>query len=316
MAADTFDAIVLSGGGTKGILTLGALHYFYETKRYNPSDIKEYAGTSIGAAICLLLICGYTPMDIFSEIYEKKSFFNTKGGGMWAIIQNMGLMSIGPFSEFIGELVKRKLGSVPTFSALKVMTGKILSISGANVSKMVEMKYSPSTTPHMSCVEAVKISCSLPVIFQRIKHKGNYVVDGGLLNNFPRNYISKKMKMVLGVVLIGHNISASDDSFVGYFFRLLMLPINQLTELRCRECGDDDFIIRVKWKGIALLQLTMTHEQKLEMFLSGYNASKRRSDTKLISVDGWSFYDEEPDGGDGWEWENIIPTYEEWLDEG
>ena len=49
-----YDSICLSGGGSKGIILLGSLYYFYDKKIINFEKIKYYSGTSIGSLICLL----------------------------------------------------------------------------------------------------------------------------------------------------------------------------------------------------------------------------------------------------------------------
>jgi len=73
---DFFKTVVLSGGGTKGLLILGALQYYYEKSYYNMDEVVTYCGTSIGSVISLLLICGYPPLDIFTEIYKTCNFFD------------------------------------------------------------------------------------------------------------------------------------------------------------------------------------------------------------------------------------------------
>lgn len=297
-----FDAVVISGGGTKGILALGSLHYYYEKGLYRPgghlaqkisgyeSNCDEYAATSIGAVISLLLICGYTPMEIFKEIYSMESFFSvTDCHNFWNVINYMGLMSINGFAEKIEGLVRRKLDCVPTLEQLQKITGCSLLISGANVTRMAEEKYSPTTHPNLGCVNAIKISCNLPLIFQRIKYKTSYVVDGGLLNNFPCDYISTTKKNILGIVVMGSDYSLPDDTFMGYFYRLLVMPINALTELRCQLAPPTVTIVKATWNGVPLLQFTMSSKTKMDMFLKGYQAAERGGQMKLLVVEGWDF---------------------------
>ena len=48
-----FTRLVLSGGGSKGLAMLGALHYIHENNGLD--SINEYWGTSVGSIIILLL---------------------------------------------------------------------------------------------------------------------------------------------------------------------------------------------------------------------------------------------------------------------
>ena len=285
-----FDAVALSGGGSRGILMLGVLHYYYEKGLFDPKTVTEYAGASIGSVMGLLLICGYTPMEIFSEIYSMESFFTVNDcHSIWDVIKYMGFMSIKGFAAKIEELVKRKMGFVPTLRKLKELTGKSLYVSGANVTSMAEEKYCAETHPSLSCVNAVKISCNLPLIFQRLRYREAFVVDGGLLNNYPWDYISPSAKNVLGVVLVGSDRSLPEDTFMGYFYRLMMMPIAQLTEMRCQLAPDHITTIKVAWEGVPLLQFAIASEQKMDMFLSGYQTAETRDQTKLLYVADWDF---------------------------
>ena len=71
-------ALVLSGGGARGAIHLGALHAFDE----NSIKIEAISGTSIGAIIGALYCAGVSPMDIkellrshkFASIFHLSSF--------------------------------------------------------------------------------------------------------------------------------------------------------------------------------------------------------------------------------------------------
>ncbi len=286
-----FDAVVLSGGGIKGILELGVLHYYYEKGDYTLDNVQEYAGTSIGAAIALLLICGYTPMEIFSEIYMDSAFNIGECYNIWDITKHMGLMNIDGFIDKLTKLVKKKLKCVPTLKKLEELTGKTLAVAAANITKMCEEKYSPGTCPNLGCVNAVKISCNLPPLFPPIKYNDSYCVDGGLVNNFPWDYISNCRKRILGIIVAGSDFSLPANALMGYFYRCMTISINQLTELRCQMAPEKVELVKVSWSGnSSLLQFTMPpSDQKMEMFLIGYKEAEKKKTTKFLYVDGWTW---------------------------
>ena len=283
-----YDAICLSGGGTKGILLLGALQYLFENKMYQYEKVKEYAGTSIGSALALLLSCGYTPMEIFSRIYMMESFFNVKDcGNIWTIIKEMGLISIQSFIDKLKDLIIEKFDFVPTLEELKTLTGKTLYVSSVNLTNMCEQKLCHLTHPDMSCLEAVKISCNLPIVFQRLKYKNSLFVDGGILNNYPWNYLSNESKNVLGIILSGVDKSFSEDSFFGYFYRLMILPANQMTELRHQLAPPHVSTMKIKWGGSSVISFSMKQEDKMKMFVKGYDQAEMWSLSKDLVVKGW-----------------------------
>jgi len=285
-----FDAVVISGGGTNGILALGSLHYYHERKLYNPEHVKEYAGASVGSIICLLLACGYYPMEIFREIYDMDNFFTAKDcHSFWEIFSKMGIMTTQGLTEKIEGLVKKRLGVLPTLGKLKEMTGKRLCISGANVTKHKGDMYSPETHPNLNAVKAVIISCNLPIIFQGIKYRGEYVVDGGLVNNFPWDFITEGLHILGIVIVVGNDGMFHDNEFIGYLYRVITLPINTLTDLRCQIAPDNVHTIKTSCKGKTILEFSMSHETKMDMFLEGYRSAEEEENIEYITVMGWDF---------------------------
>ena len=296
-----FEAVVISGGGIKGILALGALHYYHEIGLYNPELVTEYAGTSIGSAIGLLLICGYLPMEIFKEIYSMESFFTVKDcHSVWDIFKHTGLMSIESMINFIGDLVKKKLGHIPTLGKLKEITGKRLCTCGANVTKLSEETYTPETHPNLGALKAVMISCNLPLIFQRLKYRDSFVIDGGLINNYPWNYVSGGLNTLGILIEVGTDCSFPDDEFLGYLYRTIMIPMTVLSDLRCQMTPSNIHTVRVGWKGGGtVLQFSMSSSTKMDMFLSGYRKVGEVENTEYITVKGWDFFlHQDEDGGD------------------
>ena len=60
--------LVISGGGLKGFAALGSLKCLVDNEIIVFPEI--FAGTSAGAAICLLINIGYSPKDIY-DLLEK-----------------------------------------------------------------------------------------------------------------------------------------------------------------------------------------------------------------------------------------------------
>lgn len=306
-----YDSLVLSGGGPKGVVMLGLLHFYYVNNLISNESIIESAGTSIGAAIILLLACGYTPMEIFNEIYAKDNMFDMKNAGIWDIINGMGLMSINGFAERIEEMVTRKLKCSPSLGRLKKLTGKTIHISSSNASQGYEEHYSHHTHPRLGSVNAVKMSCNLFPLFQKIHYRGDAIVDGGYTNNVPWDYISEG-KNTLCLVVKGNDFEfMSENTFVGYAMKVFMMSINAASDLRCSIAPPNITIVKAFWEHSSILQLNMTSDEKMKMFLKGYQSAERESKTEYLNVVGWDYRkagfleekDSEEDLSEWLEWE-------------
>ena len=58
------DTLCFSGGGTKGLVFIGALKALIQKNVINLDKIKKFIGTSAGALIAFLLCIGYTNHEI------------------------------------------------------------------------------------------------------------------------------------------------------------------------------------------------------------------------------------------------------------
>ena len=277
--SDHFKMVVLSGGGTKGLLTLGALQYYYENGSYDMKEVTTYCGTSIGAVISLLLICGYSPLHIFTEIYKTEDFFEIpEKVEVWDVVKNMGILPINSFTNKIKGMVESKFDQVPSLLELRNLTGKTLISVASNVTKMKCEYYSPDTHPDLSCLRAVELSSSLPILFQRIQHEGDYISDGGLMDNFPLSHVDDGVTKILAVAISKeyNDVPVHEEEFIGYFHRLIMLPMWSNIEMRLKSCGLNTTLVVIKYKESGVFEISVDDDIKLQFFLLGYQTAENK----------------------------------------
>lgn len=283
MESVNFEGIVLSGGGIKGILSLGALHYYYEKGTYNHNDTQIYSGTSVGAAISTLLLCGYTPMEIFMQVYRMHNLFSMSPT-ITDITNGMGVLPIESFSYKIKELITNKFNYIPTFLELYTQTNKRLIITASNISKMREENYKYDTHTDMSVLLATELSCCLPIVFHRMKYEGDYISDGGLTNNFPVECIDEKKK-VLAIITTCNDYGEFDEEFLPYFYKMMFLPIEINNRLKMKLCGPNVTLVKIK-HACSIFESYISEDRKMDMFMVGYQAAEYKDQTEYIFVEG------------------------------
>jgi predicted acylesterase/phospholipase RssA len=297
-----FDGVALSGGGVKGIGQLGVLHYYLEKGLLDLSKVKYYAGTSAGSIIGLLLACGYEPMDILQIVYQKDNLLGMalRTAQLLSVFTNFGLMSFQPIIDLVEKMVVDKLGFSPTLSELKEKTGKFFAITAVNVHKMRLEYFTPETKPNLKAISAVKLSCNLPLLCQRLMYNNDYFIDGGLGDNFPYEIIERRCKRILGVVVTGIVNNDSDQgkemNFVNYLYKITAFPINIMTHLRCRYLGDNITMVRFNYDGISMMDFSLDRKKKMDMFMKGYQEAEKECSREKLVVEGWSW----DGGGTGW----------------
>ncbi|XP_061170094.1 uncharacterized protein LOC133179329 [Saccostrea echinata] len=187
-----FENLVFEGGGAKGVAYPGAIQALEELGLMR--KIKRFAGTSIGSITACLAALGYNSQKI-REVLEKdfRSFYDARLGQL-SLLPNMvfhlGWQPMNTLYEFLGELVKEKLGNKDaTFQDLYIKTGKELCIVVMNVNNLEEEYFHLKTTPNVPLRVAMRMSASLPGLMQPVHYsisgQKSLYMDGGILANYP-----------------------------------------------------------------------------------------------------------------------------------
>ena len=209
MAKDTelqADA-VFEGGGVKGIGLVGALTVA-EEMGYRWVNI---AGTSAGAIIAALLAAGYRAVEI-KDIMTELDYHKFKDGSpldrvplvgkLASLILEEGIYEGNFFKKWIRGLLKQK--HIETFGDLIMQDYKDderyrfkLRVVASDITRgrllvlpqdIVEFGMKPE---ELEVAAAIRMTMSIPFFYEpvRLKHRTtgetSYIVDGGLLSNFP-----------------------------------------------------------------------------------------------------------------------------------
>lgn len=188
---------VFEGGGIRALGLAGALQ-IAEEKGY---QWQRLAGTSAGAIVASLLAAGYRGEEIATIMLEEDFMQLIPTTWMLRIpyvgpvlrvwVRN-GLYSSKPLERWIGQLLAKR--GIVTFSDLKE---RQLSVIASDISRglllvlpddLEEYGFRPD---RLTVARAVRMSCSIPFFYEPsvVVHapsaKKSYIVDGGMLSNFP-----------------------------------------------------------------------------------------------------------------------------------
>ena len=196
--------LVLEGGGVKGIGLIGAISVLAE----NGYQFKRVAGTSAGAIIGSLVAAGM-PVDKMLSTMRAVDYrkFRDKG-----VLDNLGIFGQSASLAFEkgiyeGEYLRKWLSEqlsalgVHTFADLKLTEPwakklppeqrykLVVVVSDISRGRMVRLPWDYKAydlDPDKQMVaDAVRASMSIPFFYEPVKLRDKYLVDGGLLSNFP-----------------------------------------------------------------------------------------------------------------------------------
>lgn len=189
-------ALVLSGGGAKGLAHFGLLRALKELN----IEIDCVAGTSIGALFAALYSVG-VPHDKIYSIIQKRLTSNyaitdftipTKALSSGKTIDNLMI------EYFTEELRLEELWKPVFVIATNLSTGQVAVLDSGKVWL------------------AVRASISLPGIFPPIvDNNGNILVDGGILNNLPVDVMSSRLRGNGKIIAVRIEPQHSDYNYQG-----------------------------------------------------------------------------------------------------
>jgi len=204
--------LILEGGGVKGIALVGS----YTALSEAGYDFRRIAGTSAGAIVGALIAAGMSPSDlkgVMREIdygrFEDKGFIDHIGlvGKGASLLFEKGIYEGGYLRAFMDEQLK-SLG-VETFGDLRIddpgaslgdakAYRLVVMTSDVTRARLVRLPWDyeqygldPDT---QRVADAVRASMSIPFFYEPVrftsrdqegKEATSYMVDGGMLSNFP-----------------------------------------------------------------------------------------------------------------------------------
>ena len=205
---------VFEGGGVKGIGLVGAVAVIEE----NGYTFENVAGTSAGAIVASLVAAGYKAPEL-KQILEQQDFrqFMDKDwedkipvvGSLISVIHEKGIYEGNFFETWIRDLLAKK--GILTFKDLIIeeckdnpqyryklqviasdlTSGRLLVLPGTSEDDWNYLRNTFGIEPDdLEVAKAVRMSMSIPFFFEPVQLKNkkdepHYIVDGGVLSNYP-----------------------------------------------------------------------------------------------------------------------------------
>ncbi|VBB18258.1 lysophospholipase-like [Yasminevirus sp. GU-2018] len=264
------DILVLSGGSTKGVAQIGALHCLKKNNMLK--NIKTIAATSAGSMVGLLYCAGYQPLELYKfiklidlEMVKKLDAHN--------VITKYGLDDGSRMMLVLKKLVRAKGFSEDiTFSEFYKKTGITFIVTGSCINDKRVYYFSHNTNPEMKVMEAIRISISIPIVFTPCMHEGKIFVDGGCIDNFPIQLFDGELDRVIGVYVSENRKIVNEIKYIeDYLSNIIQCLFEGIThrDTKMHRC-------------VVVIRCTQPGEKQTDivnMFDEGYRATQQKIDT-------------------------------------
>lgn len=292
----TIKQLVFAGAGARYPVYAGALLALEQAGLL--SEVEAVAGASTGALVAALFSLGYTPDEIAEAALELDfaSWLDASVlTGPVRLLTRYGWHPAHTLRSQLERYIKRKTGRADsTFMDCSTAGHKQLFIVGSNVTQCSARIFPDAISQHLSLVDALRISLSVPLLFATVPYQGDLYVDGGLMDNYPLHLFDAPGRVnaaTLGFQVEHTPRSASSRVWTpqSYFSNLYELSMRRQEHENARRIEDEDRTrtISVPDAGVPLITSKLDRASKLRLIDAGRETTRaflaaRRATPQLV----------------------------------
>lgn len=256
---------VLSGGGVDCIALLGAMRYLKQKPTH-------YVACSGGSVVSALLISGYT-IDEILGIFSTDIFVNSidiKKIDIHKALRDFGLWDTSTVFDNLEKLLVTKNCASMTLSQFYKHTTIDLTIVGSNVSTKKAVYFNHRTHGDMPLLTSLRISCNIPLLFQAVKFRDEYYVDGGLYDIFPYEYAKKNSspdESVIGICVQSFKAPSPIENIRDFIYNFSLSMIETLTNNTHYSDDTNVYTIDTSGVGVDIVSFLDTKTERRKLIL-------------------------------------------------
>lgn len=209
MEHKNYDTLVLSAGGSLGIMYAGALKVLQDIGVLQ--NIHRFVGSSVGAIVACCLSLSYTTEELlpyFCNLSLQKIKSTSDPMRLLFNCWNFfGMHSTAPIASLMKNYIRSKaeLENV-TFQQVYDLFGNELHITACNATTGQTDYFSKYSTPDLPVVRAVCMSISVPLLFQPLTENECLYIDGATFGHYcPTKFHGCEGKCVLTLELTSNS---------------------------------------------------------------------------------------------------------------
>ena len=284
---------IFEGGGVRAIGFVGAVCFMEEKNFY----WQRLAGTSAGSIIASLLAVGYTGKELYSIISDMdySKFLDVKGiqaipllGKPLGLLFQNGMYRGDYIEQWMQGLLYAK--GKTKFKDVMLDGECRLKIIASDISKRKILIF-PDNLPdygidpmEFEIAKAVRMSAGIPICYNPIKlnYKDgvSYIVDGGILSNFPVwifdvNETPRWPTFGFRFIDPKERISSAGSmDLLTYISEIFESVVEEDQSLFMKD-KDSVRVIPIPTWGIQSTNFNISQEESFKLYLSGYESCKK-----------------------------------------
>ena len=271
--------LVFSGGGVKCITYVGVLKYLEEHNILK--NIKNISATSGGAIFALVAVLGYSYEDLCSLIIGLNfdDLRDISSENIFQFFNNFGIDTGNKLELLVKLLIKKKFKRDDiTFTDLYNKFKINLTITGTCLDTKTTEYFNYLNTPEMKVSQAIRISFSIPIVYNRVTYNEKTYIDGGILNNYPIELFNNDIDKTLGFYITGDTRETSIQSIDAYMLNILIALARKIETQVVNKYITKTIKVTCSFNTI---DFNLSSTQKQEAINIGYKLTKNYFDTVI-----------------------------------
>jgi NTE family protein len=258
-----YSTLVISGGGINGVAAMGCIaalqtHGFLD-------NVKTVIGSSVGSFVGAMFCMDLDMRLVFKKWYAMphKKRLELESVDVSGFMTKFGLDG----GEGLDVLIEMFVPPDLTFDALRRMHGRRLLVHTTCLTDGKGEVFGPDTHPNMSVAKAIRMSCSIPLIFCAVKHDTKIYVDGGVTNNFPMELADASSTLGISMKTFVSKKACSIQNMEAYLGAIVHAILGSFQ----KQIPRGSHVITIQSSIPSTAIFTATNDQLLYLYNLGYH---------------------------------------------
>ena len=241
-------------------------------------NIRKIVATSGGSFFALMFVLGYTCQNM-KDIVMRLNFNNLQDittENIFSFFDTYGIDTGKKIEHLLKLFIRKKMNNpMITFLELYKLNNIEFTVTGTCLNKQRTEYFNYKLTPDMPIYLGVRISCSIPVIYNYVKYNDLIYVDGAILDNFPMDYFKNEMQHTLGFCVLSKTDSKElvNIKTIDQFMLTILISINKKNiDKLIQQYKKNTIIIECDYEGV---NFNLSDQQKRQVMEKGYNSIKK-----------------------------------------
>lgn len=257
---------VFQGGGVKGIALVGAL----QVAESRGISFEGVGGASAGAIVAALYAAGYSAaeMRLILDGVQFDALLDRASLGRLALAKNLGLYRGKLFQNWIHKHLLNK--GVRFFKDCP----KQLRIVATNLTERTLAVLDAESQPNLEVAEAIRMSMSIPFVFEPVQLGRNLMVDGGVLSNFPLSLFDGNETLGFRLHSKSASLPFAPEGYREYLVAIMgaMLDGRDNYDVQTKKLAG---LIEIDPGRFSSTQFKLSDSEKADLYERGVSASSR-----------------------------------------